>query len=178
MVTPERVPLRGFDAWKRARDPEDFGTKRRQRSIGEKESPCWLERYQRVCEAKAELPETRLLDVADRESDSYELFAEVKKCGPDRAELLIRAHQKRCLSEEQKLWEKAANAPVLGEITFTVPATKARAARECPDLPCDVVFEIEEWQAAYTVAKKAPPPRTPPSLDQIGAYRRWLRWVS
>ena len=36
----------------------------------------WLEGYQRVCEAKAELPETRLIDVADRESDLYELFME------------------------------------------------------------------------------------------------------
>lgn len=39
--------------------------------------------------------------------------------------------------------------------------------RECPDLPCDVVFETEEWQAAYTVAKKAPPPKAPPALDEM-----------
>ncbi len=38
--------------------------------------------------------------------------------------------------------------------------------RACPDLPCDVVFETEEWQAAYLVAKKAPPPKTPPSLAE------------
>ena len=39
--------------------------------------------------------------------------------------------------------------------------------RACPDLPCDVVFETEEWQAAYTVAKKAPPPKKPPSLGEM-----------
>ena len=39
--------------------------------------------------------------------------------------------------------------------------------RECPDLPCHGVFETKEWQAAYTVAKKAPPPKTPPSLAEM-----------
>jgi Transposase DNA-binding/Transposase Tn5 dimerisation domain len=287
MVTPERVPLGVFDAWNWARDPEAFGTDRGPRPIEEKESIRWLEGYQRVCEAQAELPTTRLVYVADREGDIYELFAEAEKSGPARAELLIRANQNRCLSDGHKLWEQAAAAPVLGEITFTMPATKTRAAREvtqtlraaavvikapsgkrtrapavrltavlareeappkgveaiqwlllttcavdtfeqageilswylarwaielffkilksgckveelqlehldrlepalamymivawrvlllttlgraCPDLPCDVVFETEEWRAAYTVAKKAPPPTTPPSLGEM-----------
>lgn len=287
MVTPERVPLGVFDAWNWARDPEEFGTDRGQRSIEEKESIRWLEGYQRVCEAQAELPETRLVYVADRESDIYELFAEAEKGAKPRAELLLRAHQNRCLAEGQKLWEAAASAPVLGKITFTLPTTQTRAAREvtptlraapvrlkapqgkrkgtpvvhltavlareeappqgveaiewlllttcavktfdqaceimswylarwsielffkilksgckveelqlehverlepalamymiiawrvlllttlgreCPDLPCDVVFETEEWQAAYTVAKKAPPPAQPPALDEM-----------
>ena len=39
--------------------------------------------------------------------------------------------------------------------------------RECPDWPCDVVFETEEWQAAYTVAKTVPPPKAPPSLGEM-----------
>ena len=38
--------------------------------------------------------------------------------------------------------------------------------RACPDWPCDVVFETEAWRAAYTVAKKAPPPKTPLSLAE------------
>ena len=287
MVTPERVPLGVFDAWNWARDPEDFGTNRGQRSIEEKESIRWLEGDQRVCEAQAELSKTRWVYVADREGDVYELFAEAETWGPVRAERLIRANQNRCLSDGQKLWETAASAPVLGEITFTLPATPTRAAREvtqtlratsvvlkapqgkgkeipavyltavlareeappegveviewrllttcavktfeqagaimrwyrarwsielffkilesgckveerplehfdrlepalamyliiawrvlvlttlgreCPDWPCDVVFETKEWQAAYTVAKKAPPPKTPPSLDEM-----------
>ena len=287
MVTPERVPLGVFDAWNGARDPEEFGTDRGQRSIEEKESIRWLEGYQRVCEAQAELPETRLVYVADREGDIYELFAEAEKCTLPRAERLIRANQNRCLADGQKLWETAASAPVLGQISFTMPATKTRAAREvtqtlrassvrlkapqgktkkapvvhlsavfareeappkgveaiewlllttcavdtfeqaceilswylarwsielffkilksgckveelqlehfdrpepalamdmiiawrvlllttlgreCPDWPCDIVFETEEWHAAYTVAKKAPPPKTPPPLDQM-----------
>lgn len=130
MVTPERVPLGVFDAWNWARDPEEFGADRGQRPIEEKESIRWLEGYQRVCEAQAELPETRLVYVADREGDIYELFAEAETCARPRAELLIRANQDRCLTDGQKLWEAVAAAPVLGEIIFSIPATKTRVAGE------------------------------------------------
>ncbi len=129
-VTPDRVPLGVFDAWNGARDPEDFGTDRGQRPIEEKESIRWLEGYQRVCEAQAERPETRLIDVADREGDLYELFAEAEKCQPARAQRLIRANPNRCLIDGQKLWEAVAAAPALGKITFTMPATPTRPARE------------------------------------------------
>ena len=39
--------------------------------------------------------------------------------------------------------------------------------RECPELPCNLVFEEQEWQAVYIVTKKVPPPDTPPSIDEI-----------
>ena len=39
--------------------------------------------------------------------------------------------------------------------------------RECPEMPCDVVFDTAEWQAVYLVTQRQPPPETPPSLDQM-----------
>ncbi len=39
--------------------------------------------------------------------------------------------------------------------------------RNCPEMPCDVVFADEEWRAVYIVAKRQPPPDTPPSLDEM-----------
>ena len=39
--------------------------------------------------------------------------------------------------------------------------------RECPDLPCEVVFAAEEWQAAWIVAHRRPPPDSPPHLSTI-----------
>ncbi|CDI01115.1 hypothetical protein BN873_1060010 [Candidatus Competibacter denitrificans Run_A_D11] len=39
--------------------------------------------------------------------------------------------------------------------------------RDCPNLPCDVVFDPEEWQAAWIVAHRTKPPETPPP---------WVRW--
>lgn len=37
--------------------------------------------------------------------------------------------------------------------------------RDCPNLPCDVVFDPEEWQAAWIVAHRNPPPEIPPPLN-------------
>ena len=39
--------------------------------------------------------------------------------------------------------------------------------RDCPDLPCEVVFDSEEWQAAWIVAKRCQPPETPPTLNEM-----------
>ena len=39
--------------------------------------------------------------------------------------------------------------------------------RDYPDLPCEVVFDPEEWQAAWIVAKRCPPPETPPKLSEM-----------
>ena len=39
--------------------------------------------------------------------------------------------------------------------------------RTCPDLSCDMVFETEEWQAAYIVTKRSNPPEQPPCLAEI-----------
>ena len=39
--------------------------------------------------------------------------------------------------------------------------------RECPDLPCDVVFDTEEWQAAWIVEKRSQPPAEPPRLGEM-----------
>ena len=39
--------------------------------------------------------------------------------------------------------------------------------RACPELPCNVVFADEEWQAVYIVAKRQLPPEAPPTLDEM-----------
>ena len=38
-------------------------------------------------------------------------------------------------------------------------------ARQCPDLPCDIVLEKDEWQSLYITVKQEPPPETAPTLD-------------
>jgi hypothetical protein len=40
-------------------------------------------------------------------------------------------------------------------------------SRQATDIPCDKVFEDEEWHAIYIVTYKKPPPKTPPNLNQI-----------
>ena len=39
--------------------------------------------------------------------------------------------------------------------------------RACPDMDCEAVFAPEEWQAAYLVARRCPPPATPPRLGEM-----------
>ena len=41
-----------------------------------------------------------------------------------------------------------------------------RLGRSLPELPADLVFETDEWQAAYVLNKKKPP-KTPPSLNAV-----------
>ena len=38
--------------------------------------------------------------------------------------------------------------------------------RDCPHLPCEVAFAPEEWRAAWLMARRQPPPATPPSLGE------------
>lgn len=37
----------------------------------------------------------------------------------------------------------------------------------CPDLPCDVVFDTEEWQTAWVVSHRQKPPTETPSLGEM-----------
>ena len=39
--------------------------------------------------------------------------------------------------------------------------------RDCPKVPGDVVFDPEEWQAAWVVAYRTLPPEIPPPLGQM-----------
>lgn len=41
-----------------------------------------------------------------------------------------------------------------------------RLGRSCPELDCEVVFDREEWQAAWLVARK-PLPDKPPALNEV-----------
>lgn len=39
--------------------------------------------------------------------------------------------------------------------------------RQCPDLPCSVVFEEAEWHSSWVIAKGGSPPKEPPSLNEM-----------
>ena len=126
LVTPERVPLGVFDAWLWARDPEHFGQSSKGLPIEDKESVRWLEGYQRLGEVAPELPDTRLVYLADREADIYELFVEANNTA---VELLVRANHDRALTDGAKLRQQVLDSPSLGAVTFELPKTAKRRAR-------------------------------------------------
>lgn len=128
-VTPERLPLGVLSLRLWARDPAKPKQRktRRTRAIKDKESHKWLESVQAVAALKERLPGTRLVSVADRESDVFEFFLEAQKLGVD---LLARAAYDRNVDGDQaQVFATLASAPVLAHKYLALAATPKRKAR-------------------------------------------------
>ena len=271
-TTPEGYVLGAMDAWMWARSTkgeEEF-----------KESIRWIEGYQRVAEMAEQLPESKLVYVADREGDLRELM-EAARTANYAADFLLRAkHNRKLDKSEEKCWEQVERSGAIGKVEFTLPSSGKRKSRkvcqtlyvkritlagknpievtailakeenppantkaiewklltnrrantleevvelidwyrrrwqieiffrvlksgckaesmqlaeikriekllviymiiawrilylvtmgkECPDLPCDVIFDKEEWTTAWLVSKQEKPPEKPPKLGEI-----------
>jgi hypothetical protein len=124
-VSAAREPLGVLDAWMWAREPKAADGTR----PGIKESVRWSEGYARVAELAVGLPETRLVYVADRESDIRELMVRARDLDTP-ADWLLRSQHNRALPEGGRLWAKVLASPPLGEIRFTLPAGRGRTTRE------------------------------------------------
>jgi hypothetical protein len=99
---------------------------RRKRAIEDKESMRWLSGCQAAAGVLSEASSVTM--VADRESDIFELF--VRR--PERLDLIVRAAQDRCLSNETMLFAALADAEVLQTSIVKVaprgPGDKGREA--------------------------------------------------
>jgi hypothetical protein len=126
--TPERVPLGVLALRTWARKPgERTRERRRDRSIEQKESQKWLDSLRALAELKPKLPDSRLVSVADRESDVYEFFAEAQTLGLD---VLARAAWDRNVEQpEGHVWATLAAAPLMGQKTLMLAASAKRASR-------------------------------------------------
>lgn len=127
----EGTPLGLIDVQCWARDPEDFGKKRRrhQEPIEAKESRKWLVSYRKAAEVQKRCAKTTLVSVGDREADIYELFS-LALSDPRGPKLLVRAEQNRATTDEQgRLWQTLASRPVAGIQELFVPRQGKRAAR-------------------------------------------------
>lgn len=89
----------------------------------------WIEGYERVAERAAQLPDTRLVYVADRESDIIALMLRALDLGTP-ADWLVRAQHNRALPDGGKLWERLSSGNALGEVRFSLSARSGQAARE------------------------------------------------
>jgi len=128
----------GTEVW--TRDPDDVHKNARHKRVplDEKESQRWLTGFRLACTVAVAAPATQVVSVADREGDIYEIFLETASGTEARqAAWVIRACQDRSLPEKmpgtaqtyQKLWARVAASPVLGEVTYDLPAKGGRPAR-------------------------------------------------
>ena len=92
---------------------------------GIKESVRWGEGYARVAELAAELPQTRLVYVADREADLLDLMVRARDLG-NPADWLLRAKHNRALPEGDRLWARVLASDAAGRDPLR-PAGGARA---------------------------------------------------
>ena len=93
--------------------------------IEEKTTFCWIEGLRDTMALAAEMPQTRLITVCDREADFFELF-EAQRGNPC-VDLLVRANHNRVITDEPfKLFEAIRQAPLQTKVQVRVPQRSAR----------------------------------------------------
>jgi hypothetical protein len=92
--------------------------------IEEKKTFTWIEHHRDIVEVAADMPNTRLIDVCDREADFFELFDEQRR--NPRVELLVRASHDRRIDPETKLFSGIRSTPVRSTLKVHVPRKSAR----------------------------------------------------
>ena len=127
----EGTPLGLMDLQCWARDPNDFGKKKRRYELAleQKESHKWLVSFRKVSQAQKRYPGVTFVSVGDREADLYELFdlALMDSAGP---KLLVRAMQNRVLAGGQgHLWEEVLGQDMGAVLEVHVPRRGSRASR-------------------------------------------------
>lgn len=131
-MSTQGLPLGFVDAQCWARDAEQFGKKalRHDLPIEHKESYRWIKAYRGLAAVQKRQPEVRLVSMADREADIYELFAEAAQ-DPSGPKLLIRAKHDRAIEDETaRLFETIAAQPIAGYLHVQIPRQKDRPVRE------------------------------------------------
>lgn len=96
--------------------------------IEEKKTGVWLEHHRHLVALAGHMPQTRLIDVCDREADLFELFDEHRR--HTRVELLVRAKHNRTLTDDPaKLFAAVRQAPVQSRVRVAIPRQSARAKK-------------------------------------------------
>jgi len=96
--------------------------------IEEKKTFVWIEHHRDLVELAGTMPQTKIVDVCDREADFFELFDEQRKnpC----VDILIRAQHDRNIKEQPfKLFAAVRQAPVQSRIQVPIPKQGARTKK-------------------------------------------------
>ncbi len=121
--------LINIQVWQR--NEEDIGKYRNRKMIPieVKESNKWLISY-RSCEAiQQKYPDTKVVNIGDREADIYELFYEKYRLNA-KAEILVRSEKsryRRCT--EGNVWDMVTKEPEKDQMSINIPRSGSRKAR-------------------------------------------------
>ena len=121
---PDGLPLGILDIECWHRKPQDFGKSKQcnAKPIEEKESFKWLRALAPIGDAAKACPATRIVTLADRESDIYEYMLEART---RRLDIVLRAKEKyRSTAGEgtlRYLWPQLLMRPLAGVVELTVP---------------------------------------------------------
>ena len=84
-------------------------------------------------------------------------------------EVFFKILKSGCRIEELQLEKRARLEPAI--VFYLIIAWRVlfltRLGRDCPEMPCDTVFDEAEWKAVYLVTQRQAPPAEPPSLDTM-----------
>jgi len=136
-LSPEGLPLGVLRSVSEVQELKDEAEKltaweAQKRPIEEKKSFRWIQGLRDCVAAAEEIAQTRVLMLADREGDIFQLFAEAEKTR-DRVGVLVRASHDRCLEEEEeekkKLWETLQASPNQSRMEVTIPRQRSKSAK-------------------------------------------------
>ena len=132
-VTPTGQPLGMLHTAVRARDPKAAGCAQRRHSkpTAEKESQKWLDSLSACQQLASQCPHTLLVNVADREGDLYDLFAQALAPTEDPSvHLLVRSkHNRKLAAAGGFLWEAPAWKRWAGRLQVRVGRRGEQPAR-------------------------------------------------
>jgi hypothetical protein len=139
-VTPEQVCLGVVGQELFDRDPGSLGQSHERESwpIEQKESYRWLKGYRLACQIALDCPNTRVVSVADREGDLYDIFVEAQQ-QEHASDFLIRAKVNRATPERdltaggavyRKVRDEVRASPLRLRRTIELSQTPKRKARQ------------------------------------------------
>lgn len=152
---PDGVALGVLQArsWARVQPAPSGERGRNAKSIDEKESGRWVEALRMSAACARRMPQTKLIVIADREGDLYELHDAVQNAPPN-VHTLIRAQHDRNLEGHQKLWASLGNQPPGDTCSVGLPRRREQSARMAT---VDVRWHAISIEAPRVGAKKGWP---------------------
>jgi hypothetical protein len=92
---------------------------------GDKNSARWLDALHDCAAVAAQLPNTQIVSVMDREADFFELFDAQRRRAPQ-VQLLVRAQYNRNITPQHKLFEALRDSPEKGRLQIHIARQSAR----------------------------------------------------